>query len=61
MRFVPPSNFVPNPLTRKKMEDLVYLVNQLDDDLQWPRCEGKEDANRAWLHFEKQLIMNGFV
>lgn len=54
-----PSNFQNNPFADKGFKELVEFFNKLAADLEYPNCEGKEDANRILRKAQDELIMWG--
>lgn len=42
-----PQGFQNNPATDKKFRELVELFNKLEQDLQYPNCDGYEDQRRV--------------
>lgn len=56
-----PSSFQANLAVGRKFKDLVEFFNQLEQDLQYPNCEGQEDAKRILAAAQKELIMRGVL
>jgi hypothetical protein len=45
----------------KDMRDLVAFFNKLEQDLEYPNCEGQADARRCIEAAEEQLINSGIL
>lgn len=43
-------------LQPERFRELVKLFNRLETDLQYPNCEGNEDARRNILDFNKVVL-----
>jgi len=56
-----PKDFQNNPFADRKFLELIDFFNKLEQDLQYPNCEGLADAKRILAHAEDQLIMRGVV
>lgn len=56
-----PKDFQNNPFCDKKFKELIEFFNKLEQDLQYPNCEGNADAKRILAQAENELIMWGVV
>jgi hypothetical protein len=56
-----PSNYRNSPFTDKKFKELVEFFNKLEQDLQYPNCEGKEDSVRILRKAQDELTKWGVV
>lgn len=56
-----PQGFQNNPAVDRKFRDLIEFMNKLEQDLQYPNCEGYEDQKRVLARAENELIMRGVL
>lgn len=56
-----PADFRNSPFTDKKFKELVEFFNKLEKDLEYPACEGKEDATRILRKAQDELTMWGVL
>jgi len=56
-----PLGFQNNPAVDRKFRDLIEYMNKLEQDLQYPNCEGYEDQKRVLARAENELIMRGVL
>lgn len=56
-----PSTFQNNPVADRKFKELIEFMNKLEESLQYPNCEGNEEAKRILSRAEYELIMMGFL
>ena len=56
-----PQGFQNNPVVDRKFKDLIEFMNQLEEQLQYPNCDGDEDKRRVLARAEYELIMRGVL
>lgn len=56
-----PNGFQNNPTVDKKFRELIEFMNKLEQELQYPNCEGLADQKRILVRAENKLIMQGFL
>ena len=56
-----PQGFQNNPVVDKKFKDLIEFMNRLEEQLQYPNCDGYEDQKRILARAEYELIMQGIL
>lgn len=56
-----PKGFQNNPAVDKKFLELVEFMNNLEEALRHPHCDGYEDQKRALARAQNELIMRGIL
>lgn len=56
-----PNDFQNNPAIDQKFKDLIDFMNDLEEDLRYPSCEGYADQKRVLALAENKLIMRGIL
>ena len=56
-----PQGFQNNPAVDRKFRDLIEFMNRLEEQLQYPNCDGFEDQKRVLARAEYELIMRGVL
>lgn len=56
-----PKGFQNNPAADKKFLELVEFMNNLEEALRHPFCEGYEDQKRVLAIAQNELIMRGII
>ena len=56
-----PNGFQNNPFVDRKFRELVEYFNALEKQLEYPNCEGNEDAKRILARAQNELIMRGVL
>lgn len=56
-----PNDFQNNPAIDQKFKDLIDFMNDLEEDLRYPNCEGYADQKRVLALAENKLIMRGIL
>ena len=56
-----PENFQNNPAVDRKFKDLVEFFNKLQEELEYPNCEGYADQRRALAQAQAELIRRGIL